>query len=68
MPVPRTDHPLGNPKDHSKDRQDFEDLLQRAATLLHTPVNSPQPYPRREFSRALGREATSASVASGGQS
>jgi hypothetical protein len=50
VPAPRIDHLLGNHKNHSKDRQDFEDLLQRAASLLAATANSPRKSPTQEAS------------------
>lgn len=44
MPTPRIDHLPGKHKDSSPhDRQDFEDLLRRAAALLITSPNLTQP-------------------------
>jgi hypothetical protein len=48
VPAPRIDHLLGYHKNHSKDRQDFEDLLRRAAALLSTTANSPRQSPTKE--------------------
>lgn len=46
MPLPRPDHLLG--KENQENRDDLEDLLQRAALFLRTPVNSPQKPSRRK--------------------
>lgn len=40
MPSPRIDHLLGNRNNCQSDRQDFEDLLRRAASLLDNPDKS----------------------------
>jgi hypothetical protein len=56
MPAPRIDHLLGSHKNHPKDRQDFEDLLRRAASLLSTTANSPRQYPSQEASAASTTE------------
>jgi hypothetical protein len=48
MPAPRIDHLLGHHKNYQNDRQDFEDLLRRAASLLNSPDKSLPPSPPQE--------------------
>ena len=60
MPAPRIEYPFENGKTHSRNREDLEDLLQRAAALLGAPVKSPLPSPpisRREPSAVRPRKA-----------
>jgi hypothetical protein len=55
MPAPRIGDLLGSPSD--KDREDFEELLRRAAAVLRVPEKaSPRPLPKRL--RWLGHTVT----------
>ena len=45
MPAPRIGDLLGSPSD--RERQDLEDLLRRAASVLGAPKPSQQPLPKK---------------------
>lgn len=55
MPAPRIGDLLGSPFD--RDREDFEELLRRAASVLRVPEKVP-PRPLRKKLRSLGHTVT----------